>query len=87
MLTTYVEGEALSEFPCTSQNFTTFVGCKSGQWPGVESRVFKAKTAVHTVGGEFESHLLDVPLEENGQLNIRRRMRGDNNLDDFLRGS
>ena len=46
------------------QNLTTLECRQSSERSSVEPRVLEAETAVHTVRGELQSHLLDVPLEK-----------------------
>lgn len=44
------------------QDFSTLECREGGEGTGVESRIFEAKTSVHTVGSELERLLLDIVL-------------------------
>jgi len=58
----YIKVKGLCQLSCVCQNFSSLVGRKSSERSGVEPRILKSKTPVHTVCCKLEGLLLDVVL-------------------------
>ena len=59
----YIKLHALGELSGVRQDLTTLERRQGRKWSGVESRVLKPETSIHTVGRQLQRHLLDIPLQ------------------------